>query len=49
MEALTLANAGAKYIDPDTKQPIVEVVNINTKVNLCQNKFKRIFSINNHT
>ena len=43
MEALTLANAGAKYIDPDTKQPIVGVVNINTKVNYAKINSKEYF------
>ena len=43
MEELTLANAGVRYMDIDTNQPIVGVVNINTKVNYAKIKSKEYF------
>ena len=33
MEESTLANAGARYVVPSTRQPLIGVVNINTRVN----------------
>ena len=43
MDEMTLANAGARYTDMDTGQPIVGLVNINTKVNYGKIKSKEYF------
>ena len=43
MDELTLATAGARYMDRDTNQPIVGVVNINTRVNYAKIKSKEYF------
>ena len=43
MDELTLATAGARYMDKDTNQPIVGVVNINTRVNYAKIKSKEYF------
>ena len=43
MDALTLASAGPRYMDPDSSQPIVGVVNINTKVDYSKMNSKEYF------
>ena len=43
MDKMTLANAGVRYMDGETKQPIVGVVNINTKVDYSKIKSKEYF------
>ena len=43
MDVTTLANAGARYTFPDTKQPLIGVVNINTKVDYSKIKSKEYF------
>ena len=43
MDELTLASAGPRYMDPSTLQPIVGVVNINTRVNYTKLKSKEYF------
>ena len=43
MEKSTLASAGARYTDSETKQPLVGVVNINTKVNYSKINSKDYF------
>ena len=43
MEKSTLASAGARYTDSETKQPLVGVVNINTKVNYSKINSKEYF------
>ena len=43
MDEYTLASAGPRYVDPETHQPIVGVVNINTNVNYSKIHSKEYF------
>ena len=43
MDVTTLANAGARYAFPDTKQPLIGVVNINSNVNYSKINSKEYF------
>ena len=43
MHNLTLAFAGAKYVDPDTGQPIVGLININPKIDYSKINSKEFF------
>ena len=45
MDNFTLANAGSRYVDPESGQPLVGIININTKVNFSKIHSKEYFQL----